>query len=61
MLLERTEQGGLVGGSVSLEVGFEVSKAQASPSVFLCLWPMDMDLEHSAAMSACVQSCALPY
>jgi hypothetical protein len=28
---------GLVGGSVSLGVGFEVSKAHASPRHFLCM------------------------
>jgi hypothetical protein len=35
---------GLVGGSVSLEVGFDISDAQAMPSVTLsfCCLPMQM-------------------
>ena len=39
---------GLVGGTVSLEVGFEVSEAQARPSVSLCMLPADQVIELSA-------------
>jgi hypothetical protein len=39
---------GVVGGSVSLEVGFEVSKVQARPISSLFLLPVDLDVEFSA-------------
>jgi hypothetical protein len=39
----------LVGVDVSLGVQFEVSKASSSPSVFLCLLPVDQDVKPSAA------------
>ena len=42
---------GLVGGSISLEVGFEVSKAHARPRVSLSLL-MYQDVELSATASA---------
>ena len=44
-------RGGLVGGSVSLEVDFEVSKAQARPSGSLSL-PVDPGVELSAPSPA---------
>ena len=39
---------GLVGGSVSLGLGFEVSDAQGRPSVALSLMPANPDVELSA-------------
>jgi hypothetical protein len=46
-----------LGGSVSLEVGFEVSEAQARPSGSIFLLPADADAELIClpnAMSDCV-------
>ena len=43
---------GLVGENVSLEVGFQVSNAQARPSVFLFLLPDHLDVELSATSPA---------
>lgn len=45
---------GLVGGSVSLGVDFEVSKAQGRPSVFLSLLPVDPNLETLSYFSSTV-------
>lgn len=53
VLFERIRTGGLIGGCVSLEVGFEGSKAQArlsSPLLFLLL--ADPDVELCNALSA---------
>lgn len=55
------EKDGLVGGSVSLKVAFEVSKLQAKPNGSL-LQPdtPDQDIELSATMFACVPPWSLP-
>ena len=45
-----SRQCGLVEGSMSLGVGFEVSNAQARPSVTLFLLPEDPDVELSAPL-----------
>ena len=52
---------GLGEGSMSLGVGFEVSNAQARPSVTLFLLPEDPDVELSAPLQhhVCL-SCFLP-
>lgn len=39
---------GLVGEGLSLGVGFEVSKAHARPSLFLCLLPLDQECKLEA-------------
>lgn len=48
--LKRIKKCGLVGGSLSLGVGFKVSKAHSRPSssLFLYLLPMDQDVKLSA-------------
>ena len=43
---------GLVGGSMSLGMGFEVSDAQARPGVTLFLMPVDLDVKLSATSPA---------
>jgi hypothetical protein len=43
---------GLVGRSISLGLGFEISKAQASPSMSLFLLPVDLDVKLSATYPA---------
>lgn len=55
--MRRVRRYDFVGGSVSLGVGFEVSKAQARPNDFLSLLPLNADGELSASMSACLLSC----
>ena len=59
-LLEKDWGCGLVGGSMSLRVGFEVSKAQASPRVSLSLFqlPVDLDIELTAIfLTPCLPLC----
>ena len=53
---------GLVGGSMPLGLGFEVSKAQARPSGSLFLLSMDPDAELSAGSlaPACLHAAMLP-
>lgn len=46
----------LIGGGVSLRVDFKVSKAQARPSVSLCLLPADHAVKPSATALAARQS-----
>lgn len=50
---------GLVGGCVSLKVGFEVLKAQARPSVSLFLLSADLNVELLATLQDYV--CVLSY
>jgi hypothetical protein len=54
---------GLVGGSVSLEVGFEVSNAQArhSVSLFLLLANSDVELSATSATSSLPACCHVPH
>ena len=47
----------LVGGSVSLGVGLEVSKASVKPIVSL---PLDQDVALSYHLSVCLQAAMLP-
>ena len=56
------DRSGLVGGSVSLGMGFEVSNAQARPSVSLSLFllPEDLDVELSASYLSSTMSATLP-
>jgi hypothetical protein len=57
-VFESIRRSGLDGGSVFLEVDFEVSKAQARPSVSLFLLPTDPDVELSATSpTSCVPAC----
>ena len=52
---------GLVGGSVSQEVGFEVSKAQPRSSVSLFLLPVDPDVKFSLLQHrVCPRATMLP-
>lgn len=49
---------GLVGGSVSLQVGFGVSKTQARPRVSRFLMPAHLDVELSAhSPTPCLPEC----
>lgn len=52
-LFERLKGCGLVGGSISLELGFEVSRVQVRLSVcFFLLLPLHVDRELSATSPA---------
>ena len=52
---------GLVGGNVSLGVGFELSEAQARPSVTLSSVNLDVELSATApAQCVCVTLYTLP-
>lgn len=56
--LGRIRKWALVGRSVSLKVGSEVSKAQVRPSVSLFLLPVDLDIELLATSPApCLTAC----
>ena len=57
VLFERIRRCGLVGGSVSGRLGFEVSKAQARLSVFFLLKNPSIKLSATAPAFAC----GLPY
>lgn len=48
--LRGTKRCGIVEGNASLQMGFEVSKAKAQPSVFLFLLPANPNLEQNSQL-----------
>jgi hypothetical protein len=57
--IRRIEKYGLVGRSVSLELGFEVSRAPANPRVSLSLLMDHNEALDTVAVSACMPLCFL--
>ena len=50
--IRRVRRHGLLGGSMSLGVGFELSKAHTGPGFFLSLLPANQDVKLSAVSPA---------
>ena len=57
-LFRRIRRCGLVGGTMTLGVGFELSKAYARPSGSVFLLPVDSDVDLTTASPApCLPTC----